>query len=142
MTVRRVSAGLAIQLVLAIGGCVLAILEFDFPTALIVIVGVLALYRLWSLSVLLKVDDDGVRVGRAFVPWGSIAAVVADGEQVGVRLRHGAQLPHGVRGVIHDPDGTPSVPPDLRVRVPRLDRAALAAAVGSRARLDHDLNRP
>jgi hypothetical protein len=141
VTVRRLKPALALQAVIATAGFALAILGFDFPPALIALAGALALFQLWSLSLVLRVDDGGVRMGRAFVPWGSIDTVVADGEEVGVRLRHGAQLPDGVRGVIHDPDGTPSVPPDLRIRVPGLDRAALAAAVGSRARLDHDLNR-
>jgi hypothetical protein len=141
VTVRRLSAGPAVQFVLAVAGAVLAILEFDFPAVLIVVVGVLALYRLWSLTLVLKVDDDGVRLGRAFVPWHSIDSVVAEGEEVGIRLRREAELPREVRGVIRHPDGSISIPPDLRIHVPRLDRAGLAIAVGSRARLDHDLNR-
>lgn len=111
----------------------------------------LAGYSYWRGSTVLRVDGDGVRIGRGFgyaygdtrpltalVPWSSVDEVllISTGvgeEQVAVRLRADAPLPWDVRGVIRDPDAPDPVAPELRTAIPagKLDRPALAAAVAA-----------
>jgi hypothetical protein len=75
VTVRRLKPALALQAVIATAGFALAILEFDFPPALLALAGALALFQLWSLSLVLRVDDEGVRMaarscpGARSTPW-------------------------------------------------------------------------
>lgn len=90
---------------------------------------------------LLRVDARGISLSTrqrngppVHVPWASVRAVVVvmgpdSAPQVGVRLHHGAPLPTGVRGLVHDPSALDRVQPALVRQVPRLDRAALATAV-------------
>jgi hypothetical protein len=112
----------------------------------LVIGGVIAAWNLWSSSVVLTVGRRGVRFGTrrtgsatTLVPWSSIREVVlwnvgpaglGGGEpEVGLRLRPDAPLPDAVGALIYDPAHPDEVPPELRMRVPRLDRAKLEAAV-------------
>jgi hypothetical protein len=76
------------------------------------------------------------------VPWAAIRELVlftgTGDHEIGLRLREGAPMPGGVRGVIHDPRRPDDVPPSLRAPLPRLDRERLARAVsvfGGGARL-------
>lgn len=141
--VRRLGASVALNVVALAGFVVLALVLFDVPRLFVGVAVVVALVQAWGASLVLRVDQAGVRMGaRRFVPWESIEAVVAAEEEVGVRLRRGAPLPRGVRGVIHDPEGLGPVV--ARAAVPGLDRAALGTAVaafGRGAALDHDPGR-
>jgi hypothetical protein len=142
--VRRPRPSALVSFLLTAGVLTVFVTRFDFSRPIFALVLLVALGALYRDTQVLRVDEKGVRMRPAFVPWSSIDSVVADGEQIGVRLRRDAPLPEGVRGVIHDPAGTPQVPPALRRRVRRLDHDALAAAVaafGGGARLDYDLNR-
>jgi hypothetical protein len=112
----------------------------------LVVGGLIAAWNLWSSSVVLTVGRRGVRFGTrrtggttTLVPWSSIREVVlwnagpaglGGGEpEIGLRLRPDAPLPEAVGSLIYDPAHPDEVPPELRMRVPRLDRAKLEAAV-------------
>ena len=121
------------------------------PSLFVVAAAALGAYSLWRGSILLRVDGDGMLIGRGFgyaygdrralraqVPWSSVDEVllVASGvgeEEVAVRLRDDAPLPWGVKGVIRDPDAADPVAPELRTSIPpgKLDRPALAGAVAA-----------
>ncbi|MQA05498.1 MAG: hypothetical protein GEV07_23195 [Streptosporangiales bacterium] len=94
-------------------------------------------------GVQLSVDERGVRLGEAQVPWTSVWQVVlvrdapAPGKvepgpaQVGVRLIRSAPLPKGIAGVIYDPRDPSAIPDQLRSRVTdgRVDAVGVQAAV-------------
>ena len=149
---RKVPADALISVVIALA--LLAVISFvlgDVPSpfAVVVLVVVVGAINLARASVLLRVDDEGVRIGRGMgraygdtrvltttVPWSSVDEVLvvssgAGDEQVAVRLRADAPLPWNVRGVIRDPSAPDPVPPELRTNVPagKLDRMALERAV-------------
>jgi hypothetical protein len=123
---------------------VVAIIKVD--AFFLVVGGVIAAWNLWNSSVVLTVGRRGVRFGTrrtgnttTLVPWSSIREVVlwnagpaglGGGEpEVGLRLRPGAPLPDSMGSLIQDPARPDEVPRDLRMRVPRLDRGKLEAAV-------------
>jgi hypothetical protein len=123
-----------------------AVLIVKVGTFFLVIAGVIAVWNLWNTSVVLTVGRRGVRFGTrragettTLVPWPSIREVVlwnagpaglGGGEpEVGLRLRPDAPLPDSLGSLIYDPAHPDEVPPELRMRVPRLDRAKLEAAV-------------
>lgn len=109
----------------------------------------LGAYSVWRGSILLRVDREGVLIGRGFgyaygdsrplraqVPWSSVdeVLVVSGGvgeEEVAVRLTPDAPLPWDVKGVIRDPANPDPIASELRTPLPpgRLDRMSLAAAV-------------
>jgi hypothetical protein len=77
----------------------------------------------------LGVAESGVWLGPAYVPWPSVAQVVAGPSMVGLRLRAGAPLPHGLTSVVYDP-GQPQACHARRDFPPgRVDIARLTAAV-------------
>jgi hypothetical protein len=120
-----------------------AILLVKPPTIFFVVAAVIAGWNLWSSSLVVSVGRRGVRFGRGgtttLVPLSSIREVVlwnagpaglGGGEpEVGLRLRPGAPLPDSMGSLIQDPARPDEVPRDLRMRVPRLDRGKLEAAV-------------
>ena len=151
-TVRRVPPGTLTQIAIALA--VLAVISFvldDAPSPFVVVVPVVVVgaMSLARASLVLRVDDEGERIGRGFgraygdsrvltttVPWSSVDEVLvvssgAGDEQVAVRLRANAPLPWDVRGVIRDPAAPDPVPPELRTDIPagKLDRTALERAV-------------
>ncbi len=120
----------------------------------IAVLAAVVLFGAWQRSLVLKVDESGVQLGRGVryehgasqaivtrVPWSSIREVVVvtpgpfsgDGPtEVGVRLNPGAPLPRGARAIVSDPRDPDAVQPDLRMEVPgRFDRGALDAAVSA-----------
>ena len=149
---RRLPAGALIQVAIALA--VLAAIslvrgEAPSPVAVVVVALVVGAMGLARASVVLRVDGDGVRIGRGLgyaygdtrvltttVPWSSVDEVLVvssgvGGEQVAVRLRPEAPLPWNVRGVIRDPSAPDPVPPELRTDIPagKLDRTSLERAV-------------
>lgn len=135
-TVRRLSLRDFLSLLIGVAVAAYVIPKLDYAKVIVPVMAIAWLVQAYSESLVLKVNASGVRLKRAFVPWSSIASVVAEGEQVGIRLRPEAPLPQGVRGVIHDPNG----PPNVRQRVHRLDADALAQAVaasGGGSRLEY-----
>lgn len=123
-----------------------AVLIVKVGAFFLVIGGVIAAWNLWNTSVVLTVGRRGVRFGTrragettTLVPWSSIREVVlwnagpaglGGGEpEVGLRLRPDAPLPDSLGSLIYDPAHPDEVPPELRMRVPRLDRAKLEAVV-------------
>ena len=125
-----------------------------FPLLFVVAFGLIVLFQAWQRSLVLKVDAEGVQLGRGVrsqqgdrrttvtsVPWSSIRDVVVSspgpiggegGTEVGVRLRPGAPLPRGARAMISDPRSPDAVQPDMCTGVPgRFDRQRLAAAVAA-----------
>jgi hypothetical protein len=89
----------------------------------------------------LVVDDRGVQIGRAVVPWHAVqeVAVLRRGHQgttgsespeVGVVLRAGAGLPSGLTALVRDPDPD-VIPAQLRLSTAgwRLDVDRLGSAV-------------
>lgn len=142
-TLAQVAAGLAVVAAISL------VAGNAPPTVFVVVAVVVGASGLWRASVLLRVDGDGVRVGRGLghaygdtrvltttVPWSSVdeVLVVSSGvgeEQVAVRLRPDDPLPWDVRGVIRDPSAPDPVPPELRTDIPagKLDRMSLERAV-------------
>jgi hypothetical protein len=117
----------------------LVVLVGTLPKAFLALAVAFAAWNLWSTSVVISVGRRGVRLGGALVPWSSIREVVlwnagpaglGGGEpEVGLRLRPDAPMPDSIGSLIYDPAHPDEVPPELRTRVPRLDRAKLEAAV-------------
>lgn len=121
------------------------------PNPFMFVVIALSGYAYWRGSVVLRVDQRGVLIGRGFgyaygdtrpltahVPWSSIAEVLlvhlpGAEEHVAVRLRADAPLPWNVRGIIRDPNAPGPIAPELRTSLGhgKLDRAALSAAVAT-----------
>lgn len=113
------------------------------PSLFIAVAVVLIAVQIRAQSLVLRVDGDGVRIGRGEaqrgpvrVPWRSIEALelrspLAGEPELGVRLRAEAPLPGRVTAVIRDRDGRAEIPAALRVTIPakRLDLAALRAAI-------------
>ncbi len=113
---------------------------FDFPYWFAAAAAALALFEFWRETLVLRVDAQGVRIGRRLsrrtpqprVPWSSIHEVAlteTDPPEIEVRLKQGAPLPTGVDAAIHDPSRPNVSAPQLRMAVPGADRSALAAAV-------------
>jgi hypothetical protein len=118
-----------------------------FPVIFVAVFIATGLWYGWQATLVLRVDDAGVRLLHrtpqrnrrdvAVIPWTSIHELVLtedDPPQFAVRLKNGAPLPAGVRGVIHDPD-RPTTAPELTVELPRADRNALTIAIGGRVAL-------
>ena len=99
---------------------------FDFPLLVIVAAAAFALVRTAIDTERLRVDADGIRVRPAArIPWEQIDAVGAQGpDTLGVRLKPGAPLPRGIRGMI---DGALV----LSTRGAEIDRARLDQAVAA-----------
>ena len=102
------------------------------------IAALFGIVSLWSASLILRVDRDGVRLGRSVsVPWTSIRevvfygpGVVAADPAIGLRLHPDAPLPGGMSSIVHDPRNPDHVPKPLRASARNLDHDRLAAAVG------------
>ncbi|MDQ3611802.1 MAG: hypothetical protein M4D85_09420, partial [Actinomycetota bacterium] len=125
-----------------LGFCIFVV---DVSTPLLVVATamtvVIMMLSLRDMTTRLRIDADGVTFSPShgkrspvFVPWLSVREVVVvtgptAAPQVGVRLRPGAPLPQGVRGMVHDPTRPDAVQPSLTRVVPGLDRSALAMAV-------------
>ncbi|MGI8699504.1 MAG: hypothetical protein ACR2J0_10240 [Mycobacteriales bacterium] len=124
-----------------------------FWAFLVLVVGLRAV-QFRNGRVALEVGPKGIRLGQTAnrysrrlvaVPWRSIAEVVVlaprmsapedlatNVGEVGVRLRPGAPLPAGVRGIVREPGGTgPLVTRPLRGST--LDQTRLAGAVSAYA---------
>ena len=119
-----------------------------FPRVVVVLFLVFAAYVAWQRTLVLKVDAEGVQLGRgieyvygrqqlagAAVPWAAIRELVlftgVGDPEIGLRLREGAPMPSGVRGIIRDPERPDEVPPSLRTKLPNVDRQRLAGAVSA-----------
>jgi hypothetical protein len=142
--VRRARLQTVLSLAAVVVIAIVFLKGFGFSPVILAAVVAVALVQAYNQALALRIDESGVRLPPATVPWSSIDSVVADGDEIGLRLRRDAPLPDGVRGVIHDPQGTPQVPPALRRRIRGLDRAALESAVaafGGGVRLDYDFGR-
>ena len=149
---RRLHVGMGLQMAVGITAFLVITIGFmdrDFNPFWLAIVA-FGLFSYWRGSAVLRVDRDGVLIGRGFgyayghtrpltakVPWTSIVEVLlihapTGEEQVGVRLRHDAPLPWNVQGVIRDPNAPGPVAPELRTALPqgKLDCASLTTAVG------------
>jgi hypothetical protein len=108
------------------------------PPEVFLVLLALGLYQGAQRTLVLRVDADGIRLGRGVmyeygaartlrtdVPWEHV-------REVGVRLNEGAPLPDGARSMVSDPGRPDALAPDLRVAVPgRFDRAKLEAAVAA-----------
>jgi len=115
------------------------------PPEVILVLLALALYQGLQRTLILRVDADGIRLGRGVmyeygaartlrtdVPWEHVREVVVRPGEVGVRLNEGAPLPDGARSMVSDPGRPDVLAPDLRVAVQgRFDRARLEAAVAA-----------
>jgi len=101
---------------------------FDFPTLILVGAGAYAVFRAVADLERLRVDAEGVRVRPAArIPWAQIDAVHYQGpDTIGLRLKPGAPLPSGIKGMI---DGELT----LSTRGAEIDRAALDRAVAAYA---------
>ena len=101
---------------------------FDFPRLLIAVVAAWAIFQVARGTERLRVDADGVRVRPADrIPWAQIDRVHYQGpDTIGLRLKPGASLPSGTRGMI---DGELT----LSTRGAEIDRAALDRAVAAYA---------
>jgi len=99
---------------------------FDFPLLVIVAAAAFTLFRTVIDIERLRVDAEGVRVRPAArIPWEHIDAVSYQGpDTLGLRLKPGAPLPRGIRGMI---DGELV----LSTRGAEIDRARLDRAVAA-----------
>ncbi len=124
---------------LGAGAIVAFVIAFDFPWWFAAAAVALALFEAWRGLIVLRVDAQGVLIGRRsrripppMIPWSSIHEVVlteTDPPEIEVRLEQGAPLPQGVNAAIHDPARPNVTAPQLRMAAPGADRPALAAAV-------------
>ena len=124
---RKVGLGQILPLVVfAVWIALIELTGLDFPLWVIVAAAAFSLVRLVLDTEHVRVDAEGVRVRPAArIPWEQIDAVSYQGpEALGVRLKPGAPLPRGLRGMI---DGELT----LRTRGAELDRARLARAVAA-----------
>ena len=135
-----------------------------FPLLFLLVFAGVVVYGAWQRSLVLKVDADGVQLGRGVryehgspqamitrVPWSSIRDVVVvspgpfndnGATEVGVRLHAGAPLPQGARAIVSDPRDPDAVQPDMRTRVgDRFDLRALDAAVAAHGSRVVEINR-
>ena len=108
-----------------------------FAPEIVALALVLVSFQAWRRSLVLRVDEEGVQLGRGVryeygaaraaittVPWSSIREIAVGPADVAVRLKPEASLPDGARAMV---DG---VATDLRTPVPgRFDRAQLEQAV-------------
>ena len=130
---------LLVALGLALAGVI------PIPPEVILVLLALGLYQGAQRTLVLRVDADGIRLGRGVmyeygaartlrtdVPWAHVREVVVGPGEVGIRLEEGAPLPDGARSMVSDPGRPDALAPDLRVAVPgRFDRAKLEAAVAA-----------
>jgi hypothetical protein len=137
---------------------------FGFSPLFIAAFAAIAALGAWQRSLVLKVDDQGVALGRGVryewgspqglvtrVPWTSIRDVVVvlpgpfggdGGTEVGVRLNAGVPLPQGARAIVSDPRDPDAVQPDMRTRVgDRFDKQRLEAAVAAHGGRVVEINR-
>ena len=125
---------------LGAAGIIAFVVAFDFAWWFAAAAILLALSEAWRATLVLRVDDKGVRIGQRpsrrlpqpFVAWTSIQEVAlteTDPPEIEVRLKQGAPLPEGVNSAIHDPSQRNVTASRLRMPVPGADRLALAAAV-------------
>ena len=115
------------------------------PPEVFLVLLALGFYQGAQRTLILRVDADGIRLGRGVmyeygaartlrtdVPWEHVREVVVGPGEVGVRLKQGAPLPDGARSIVSDPGRLDALAPDLRVAVPgRFDRAKLESAVAA-----------
>ena len=115
------------------------------PPEVILVLLALGMYQGVQRALVLRVDADGIRLGRGVmyeygaarmlrtdVPWAHVREVVVGPGDVGIRLKEGAPLPDGARSMISEHGRPDAVAPDLRVAVPdRFDRARFEAAVAA-----------
>lgn len=125
--VRRVGLAQVIPVVVFAGW--LALLEvagFDFPTGILVVAAVSILVSTALSLERLRVDDKGVRMRPAArIGWEHIGDVaVRDPHALAIRLKPGAPLPRGIRGMV---DGELTLP----ARGFELDSTRLAGAVAA-----------
>ena len=124
---------------LGAGAIVAFVIAFDFAWWFAAAAVALALFEAWRGLIVLRVDAQGVLIGRRsrripapMVPWSSIHEVAlteTDPPEIEVRLKQGAPLPQGVNAAIHDPSRPNVTAPQLRMAVPGADRTTLATAV-------------
>ena len=121
------------------------ILDARIPVRFFGFLAAAALVNAWRASLLLRVDGDGVRLGRGMayrgggnaaltiaVPWRDVAAVVVFGDEPSASgCGPKAPLPAGLGAVDRGADGRAEIPAGVRVSIPpgRLDLTALDAAV-------------
>jgi hypothetical protein len=107
--VRRLGLAQVIPLVVFVAW--LALLEiagFDFPPAIIVIAAVYVLVSTALNLERLRIDAKGIRMRPAGrIPWEHIQTATADPHTLTLRLKPGAPLPRGLRGMI---DGELALP--------------------------------
>jgi hypothetical protein len=141
--IRRPRPALLLTVLGFAGFFAFAVLVVEAGAFFLLFAAAIAVWNLWSTSLVLSVGARGVRFGgrntTTLVPWSSIREVVlwnagpaglGGGEpEVGLRLRTDAPLPDSIGSLIHDPAHPDAVPPELRRTVRGLDRAKLEAAV-------------
>ncbi len=147
--IRRPRPALLLTVLGFAGFFAVAVLVVKAGALFLAVGGAIAAWNLWSSSLVISVGGRGVRFGgrntTTLVPWSSIREVVlwnagpaglGGGEpEVGLRLRPDAPLPDSVGSMIYDPAHPDAVAPELRTRVPGLDRAKLEAAVSAHGRV-------
>jgi hypothetical protein len=102
---------------------ILALTGFDPPAVFLVIVAVYVIVVTVLNLERLRIDQRGIKLRPARVPWDQIERVTYRGpHELGVKLKPGAPLPKGVRGMV---DGEVT----LRARDFELDQARLDQAV-------------
>ena len=124
---RKVGLGLIVPLVVFVVWIgVIELIGLDFPLWVIVAAAAFVLLRLALDTERLRVDAAGVRVRPAArIPWAQIDAVHYQGpDTIGLRLKPGAPLPSGIKGMI---DGELT----LSTRGAEIDRARLDSAVAA-----------
>ena len=119
-------AQLSPLVVLAVWLAFVEIAGFDFPRLIIAGAAAYTLFHILTGTERLRVDAEGVRVRPAArIPWEQIDAVSQHGpDALGLRLKPGAPLPRGIRGMI---DGELV----LSTRGAEIDRARLDRAVAA-----------
>lgn len=125
--VRRL--GLAQLIPIVVFAAWLALLEvlgFDLPAAILAIAGAYILVSTALNLERLRIDEKGVRMRPASrIPWGHFQSATArDGHALSIRLKPGAPLPRGIRGMI---DGELTLPArGFELEPARVDQAVRA----------------
>jgi hypothetical protein len=102
---------------------ILMLTGFDVPTVFLVIVTVYVVVVSAVNLERLRIDEKGIKLRPARVPWSQIERVSYNGpHELGLRLKPGSPLPRGVRGMV---DGEVTLP----ARGFELDQARLDEAV-------------
>jgi hypothetical protein len=121
--VRKLGLGQLVPIVVFAGWLAfIEILGFDFPAWALVAAGAWILTASVLATERLRIDEKGIRARPAArIPWADVEGVSTRGNALAVKLKPGASLPRGIRGMV---DGELTLPArGFELDPARVDRA-------------------